>query len=327
MDYEFRVVCRNINRAELVREELEKVNAELVLKSIRNSSEMIEDVQDADALMYQGGIHIDDDVISQFPNKLRTICSIGTGYDFIDPKVATEHGILLLNIVNVFHKEVALHAMTLMLASARQLVPVTNAIHDGGWRRPKAKEIPRFHGQTLGLVAFGRIAQSVAKMASGFDMRILAYDPYVEKSVAQEYGVSLVELDTLLKESDFVSCHAPLTEETYHMIGEGQFKLMRQSAYFVNTGRGKLVDESALIEALNEGWIAGAGLDVMEKEPLEADNPLRKMENVVLTPHMASLSYKALIERRRKLGRQVAIVLAGKLPEDGVVNPEVSPAF
>lgn len=283
MDAKFRVVCPNIGRSELVKEELADIGAEFVIRSMRNSTEMIEAVQDADALMYQGRVRIDDEVMSQFPERLRIICSIGTGYDFVDAEVATKHGKLLLNVVNVFHKEVALHAMTLMLALARQLVPVANAMSDGNWKRPKTEGIPRFHAQTLGLIAFGRIARSVAKMASGFDMHVIIYDPYVEESVVEKYGVTQVDLKTLLKESDFVSCHAPLTKETYHIIGEEQFKLMKPSAYFVNTGRGKLVDEAALIRALEEGWIAGAGLDVMEKEPPLPDNPLRKMKNVVPT--------------------------------------------
>ena len=177
--------------------------------------------------------------------------------------------------------------------------------------------------QTLGLVSFGNIGRTMAKIAAGFDLRILACDPFVSQADADPWGVTMVDQETLFKESDFVSCHVPLTPSTHHIIGERDFRNMKPSAYFINTGRGKVVDEKALIEALQEGRLAGAGLDVQEQEPPASDNPLRGMDNVVLTPHYASASVRGGIERFKKAGRQLVTILSGRWPDDGLVNPAV----
>jgi D-3-phosphoglycerate dehydrogenase len=187
--------------------------------------------------------------------------------------------------------------------------------------------VPHQHlyGQTLGLIAFGNIARVVAQIARAFELRVIAYDPFVTKEVAEQHGVTLVSLDELLRESDFVSMHTPLSKGTRHLMGEAQFRLMKPSALFVNTSRGPTVDETALVKALREGWIAGAGLDVTEIEPPAPDNPLLDLNNVILTPHIASASDKARVERARWMGIEVGRVLNGQWPQNGLVNRGVKP--
>jgi D-3-phosphoglycerate dehydrogenase len=180
-------------------------------------------------------------------------------------------------------------------------------------------------GQTVGLVGCGNIGRMTARKGQCFGLRILGYDPYVEKSLAGESGITLMtSLPELLNQSDFVSVHTPLNEETRHMIGEAEFKQMKPSAYFINTARGPVVDELALIEALQEKRIAGAGLDVFEMEPIAPDNPLLKMDNVVVVPHSASYSDAAIAEQPVNPAQEVARVLSGKWPNNPV-NATVKP--
>jgi len=163
-----------------------------------------------------------------------------------------------------------------------------------------------------------------ARKARCFGLRVLGYDPYVDKSLAKEHGITLVSLPELLRESDFVSVHTLLNKETWHLIGEKEFKQMKPSAYLINTARGAVVDEAALIKALQEKWIAGAGLDVFEQEPVAPDNPLLKMNNVVVTPHCCSHSVASIKRLKRSVGQEAARVLSGRWPKN-VVNKAVKP--
>jgi D-3-phosphoglycerate dehydrogenase len=182
--------------------------------------------------------------------------------------------------------------------------------------------LPRLMGQTLGFVAFGHVARAVATRARAFGVRMLAYDPFIEELVMSPYGVEAVSLDELLRQSDIISMHAPATVDAHHMLSERHFRMMKKSALFINTGRGPTVDEPALIKALQEGWIAGAGLDVLEREPPDAANPLLKMDNVILTAHVASASARFDLARKRRVGQEIALVLSGRWPRS-CVNPSV----
>ena len=309
------------------REELEKAGVELVLAPFQTKDELIALARDVDAI-YQGPVPLSRDVLQELPN-LKTICALGIGVDDFDLGAATELGIVAINLPRVFHREVAAHAWALLLALVRQVVPLNEAMHARAGN-PDAQlrpEVPHHHiyGETLGLVALGNIAKVVAQIAHAFELRVLAYDPFVTQDVANQYGVTMVSLDDLLRESDFVSMHTPLTKDTYHLMSEAQFRMMKPSALFVNTSRGRTVDEPALIKALGEGWIAGAGLDVTEKEPPDPDNPLLTMKNVILTPHIASASDKARVERARWMGIEVGRVLNGQWPMHGLVNKQVKP--
>jgi D-3-phosphoglycerate dehydrogenase len=206
-------------------------------------------------------------------------------------------------------------------------------VKTGGWRvfhGPEMGEIwhgiAPIRGETLGLIGFGQIARAIVPKAKGFGLRILAYDPYVATEVMEKMGVEAVGLDQLLKESDFVSVHCALTNESRHMLGTEQFKLMKPTAYLINAARGQLVDEKALYAALIQGGIAGAGLDVTEVEPISLDNPLLKLDNVIFTGHSAHYSDISLAHARRKPVEDVSRIMAGKWPR-GWVNPEVKAKF
>jgi D-3-phosphoglycerate dehydrogenase len=197
-------------------------------------------------------------------------------------------------------------------------------VREGRWAegRPLLSRFPRLWGQTLGLIAFGHVARAVAVRAQAFGLRLVAHDPYVEETVMTRHGVEPLGLTELLRRSDIVSMHAPSTADAHHLLGEDHFRAMKPEALFINTGRGPTVDEAALVKALQEGWIAGAGLDVLEQEPAAPANPLLRMENVILTPHVASASARMDPERRRRAGREIALVLSGRWPMS-CVNPSV----
>jgi D-3-phosphoglycerate dehydrogenase len=186
----------------------------------------------------------------------------------------------------------------------------------GRWASP-SDELKGFdlEGKVLGLVGLGRIGKAVANRAKGFGMKVVAYDPYIDKKVAEELGIELIDLDTLLKESDFVSIHAPLLPETRGIISEKQLKLMKRTAYLINVARGPLVDEKALYKALKEHWIAGAGLDVYEKEPPEVNNPIFTLDNVVLTHHIAWYTEESRQRLEMSAVDEAVRILTGKMPK------------
>jgi len=177
---------------------------------------------------------------------------------------------------------------------------------------------PRLMGQTLGFVAFGHVARATSVRARAFGVRMLAYDPYIEELTMARYGVEPVSLTELLQRSDIISMHAPSTAEGRHLLSEEHFRMMKPEAILINTGRGPTVDEAALIRALQQEWIAAAGLDVIEQEPPDPSNPLLTMDNVILTPHVASASARMNPERRRRVGREIALVLRGRWPRSCV---------
>jgi len=177
-------------------------------------------------------------------------------------------------------------------------------------------------GKVLGIIGFGRIGGEVARRAKGFDMRVIAYDPYVPRDIALSLGVELTSLENLLRESDFVTIHCPLTRETYHMIDENKLRLMKKSAFIINTARGAIIDEKALYRALKEGWIAGAALDVYEVEPLPPDSPLLDLGNIILTPHIAWFTEEALRRLEFMACEEALRILRGEMPRN-VVNIEV----
>src|SRR5258708_662651 len=309
------------------RSELDKAGVDLVLGEYHTLEQLLPYAREADAL-YQGPVPMNRELLSQLPN-LRAICALGIGFDDFDVEAATELGIVVINLPRVCHREVAAHTWALLLALVRQIVTLNSAMHERP-ENPSASlrpAVPHQHlyGQTLGLIAFGNIARVVAQIAKAFELRVITYDPFVTKEVADQHGVTLVSLEELLRESDFISMHTPLSKGTYHLMSEAQFRQMKPSALFVNTSRGPTVDEVALTKALKEGWIAGAGLDVTEIEPPAATNPLLKLDNVILTPHIASASDKPRVERARWMGIEVGRVLTGQWPQNGLVNRGVKP--
>ena len=221
----------------------------------------------------------------------------------------------MTNCPDTFIEEVADHAMTLILASWRRLVVQDQMVRKGEWAkaRPMLYQFPRLMGMTLGFISFGHVARAVSKRAAPFGFQMLAYDPYIEELVMSEHGVQPVGYDELLQRSDIISMHAPGTKDAHHLMKEQHFRKMKKTSLFVNTGRGSTVDEAAMIKALQEGWIAGAGLDVMETEPVGHNNPLLGMDNVILTAHVASASNRFDVARKRRVGAELALVLCGQV--------------
>jgi D-3-phosphoglycerate dehydrogenase len=253
------------------------------------------------------------------------IIALGSvGVDTVDVAAATEKGIPVTNCPDTFIEEVADHAMTLILATHRRLIEQDRMVRDGRWAegRPALLKIPRLRGMTLGLIAFGHVARAVAERAKPFGLNIIAYDPYIEEIVMVERGVEPVSLAELLARADIISMHTPATESAHRLIREEHFRQMKKAAIYVSTGRGPTTDEAALIKALDEGMIAAAGLDVLEREPPGGNNPLLRMDNVILTAHVASATARFDPARRRRVGLELSLVLSGKWPMS-CVNPSV----
>jgi len=279
--------------------------------------------QDADAI-YAKGIRFTKKIIDGLPERVRAIVLGSVGVDSVDVAAATARGIPVTNCPDTFIEEVADHAMTLLLASFRRVIEQDRMVREGRWRegRPALLKIPRLMGQTLGLIAFGHVARAVAKRAKAFGLRVIAYDPFIEELVMVEHGVLPVTLEEVLSQSDFVSMHAPATPEAEGMLKEKHFRMMKPTAIFINTGRGPTVQEAGLIKALSEGWIAHAGLDVLEVEPPGNNNPILSMPNVTLSAHTASASARFDPARKTHVGRELGLVLSGKWPMS-CVNPAV----
>ncbi len=303
------------------REALDPIGAEIV-EAPANEAEFIAAARTADAI-YAKGMPISRAIIDALENcKVITLGSVGV--DSVDVKAATARGIPVTNIPDTFIEEVADHTMMLLLAGFRRLIVQDGMVRQGRWPegRPALLKVPRLMGQTLGFISFGRVARAVAKRAAPFGLRMMAYDPFIQETLVSELGVIPSTLTEVLSQSDFVSMHAPARPELHHMLGERHFRQMKPSAVFINTGRGPTVDEEALIKALQEGWIAHAALDVLEKEPPSHNNPLLGMENVTLTAHVASASARFDEARKRRVGHELSLVLSGMWPVS-CVNPSV----
>lgn len=309
------------------REEYNEVGAEFLEQPCQTEDEIIAATADASAVF--AILQSFNKRVIENMKRCRIISCVGIGYSSVDIKAATQHGILVSNVPDYCLEEVSDHAMALLLACARKIMPQIIAVNEGKWdslMRPEIRKkwppMFKLRGQSLGLVGLGRIARALVPKAKGFGLNVIAYDPYVPKSVAQELGVELVEFNHLLRESDFVSLHVFLGNETRNMMGLEQFKRMKPTAYLINTARGGLVDEQALYTALTQGYIAGAGLDVTEPEPPDFSNPLFKLENVLLTPHCGFYSDESIHEVDRRAEEEVFRVLRGEWPRN-LVNPQV----
>ncbi|HET7769924.1 MAG TPA: C-terminal binding protein [Chloroflexota bacterium] len=286
------------------------------------SGKATKDVLEADVVI-SGGMPLSANEFKQLP-KTRLLLRPYVGYDDIDVDAADAEGILVANVPDAFSEEVANHALALILGANQQLLISDRYVRSGEWEkqrgRPKRKiEVRRLSALTLGFVGFGNIARLTAERARPFGFTMVAYDPFLKQEVADPYGVTLASLDQVLAQSDIVTIHTFLHATTRHLINAERFAQMKQGAYLVNTARGPIVDEVALIAALKSGHLAGAALDVTEVEPLAASSELIKLENTILTPHMASESVEGrqtLMRRVAEIARSVAL---GQLPERHVV--------
>jgi D-3-phosphoglycerate dehydrogenase / 2-oxoglutarate reductase len=285
----------------------------------------IDGVRHADALITSWGIRIDRQIIDSLERCV--VIGVGSvGVDMVDVAAATDAGIVVTNVPDVFIEEVADHALMLLLAAVRQVRATDQMARSGEWfqGRPLLNRVPRLMGRTLGLMGFGNVGRCVARRAAAFGLHVIAHDPYLSELTISEAGVEPVDWGELLERSDYLSLHTPLNSETRHLLNSQAFERMKAGVVIVNTARGPIIDEEDLIAALDSGKVAAAGLDVLEQEPPAPDNPLLTMDNVILTPHVASATTRMRPTTRRRVGREVALVLRGRWPMS-CVNPTVLP--
>jgi D-3-phosphoglycerate dehydrogenase len=291
----------------------------------RQEDDIIERARDADALIVSSS-PITRRVMSALKN-LKAVVRTGVGYDVIDVPAATDLGIVVVNIPDLWIREVATHALGLLLAWNRQIPTLYNEVKGGVWQSRIPGPGGALHGETVGIVGFGNIGRAFARRVAALETHVIAYDPYVDDAQFAALGVERVlSLGELAARSDYVSVHCLLSAETRHLIDAAFLRQMKPTACVINTSRGPVVDEQALIRALQEQWIAGAALDVQAHEPPAPDNPLLRMENVILTPHAAYYSTAAVAQVPQRCGEEVARALTGQRPLH-VVNPEVYAAL
>jgi D-3-phosphoglycerate dehydrogenase / 2-oxoglutarate reductase len=322
----FKVLCRS-GLLEGAEEELVRIDAQLIVIPITTEDDIIARAQDVDATIVGATEPYTRRAIEAL-KKCKVISRMGIGVDNIDLAAATEFGIPVAYIPDAMVEEVSDHAMALLLCLARKLFPIRKIVSEGGWQPGKKdlidvrRDIPRLNGKTLGLVGLGRIGSAVCRKARAFGMRVMVFDPYVSPAAIRDLGAEPTPFDRILVESDFISLHAALTEETRHLFGLEQFKKMKKTAYLINTSRGGLIDQQALMDAVSKGMISGAGLDVTDPEPPKPGDPLLKMENVILTGHTAFYSQTSAKEMRDRSVEAVILALKGQLPPR-IANPEV----
>ena len=285
---------------------------------------LLNEVRDVDGLCCLLTEKIDRELFDVAKN-LKVVSQVAVGYDNIDVKAATERGIYVTNTPGVLTETTADFAWTLIMAVARRVVEADKFIRNGKWDIPWSLTMflgNDVYGKTLGIIGLGRIGSAVARRAKAFNMRVIYYDAFRNEQREKELGVEYKEFKDLLKEADFISIHVPLIPETRHLFNEEAFKTMKRTAYLINTSRGPVVDEKALYKALTEGWIKGAGIDVHEKEPTPKDNPLLTLDNIVVTPHIASASVETRVKMATMAAENLVSVLQGKIPPN-LVNKDV----
>lgn len=277
--------------------------------------ELMKQAADSHALLTMLSDQVDKELLEHAP-QLEIVANLAVGYDNIDVKAAAEKGITITNTPDVLTDTTADLAFSLLMASARRIVESADYIKQGSWQSwsPYLLAGSDIHHKTIGIIGMGKIGEAVAKRAKGFDMTILYHNRSRNHEAEENLQAVYRTLDELLEESDFVVCLAPLTEETKGMMGAEQFALMKETAYFINAGRGPVADEKALIQALQNKEIAGAGLDVFEKEPIDSSHPLLSMKNVIAVPHIGSSSFETRKIMMELCAENIIHVLTGKAP-------------
>lgn len=310
--------------ADIEREHLRKMSTDVILLECKTSADVLRQAPDADALLV-GWAPIDDSVLSGL-KRLKVVVRYGAGVDNVDVKAATRNGVMIVNIPDVFTDEVADHTLSLILSLVRRITQCDRMTKNGVWNRDFqkwARPVPRLNGCVVGIVGLGRIGRAVAIRLKGFGSKLLGYDPYLQDQDFERLGIERKRsVDELLSQSEIVTIHVPLEEATKHLIGEKELELMKKGSFLVNVARGPLIDSKALYKALTDGRLAGAALDVLEKEPPDPTDPLLKLENVIVTPHMGYYSEVASPALRVRAAEETIRVLTGQLPLN-LVNPDV----
>jgi len=292
---------------------LNGIDAKLVVRNFTDEDEAVRELADADGIL-----------VNMFPMTARVIASLthcrvlsryGVGFDNVDVEAATKKGIWVTRVPDYSLEDVSDQALAMIMASVRKIAYKDRKVREGKWNLHKDQPCFRMTGKVLGLVGYGAIARTLHRKVGGFNLsKVMVYDPFVKPETIRSAGGDPCDLETLLKGSDYVSVHVPLMDSTRGMIGGKQLSLMKKTAILVNTSRGPVLDEKAVAKALADGGIAGAGLDVFEKEPLPMDSPLRKLDNVILSDHAGWYSEESVVELKTKAARNIAEILTGKAP-------------
>ena len=290
---------------------LASLDADIQIAKQTTPEAILEVAREADGLMVTFA-NISKEII-QGLERCKVIGRYGIGVDNIDLDAATEAGIQVCYVPDYCQDEVSDHAMTLLVSLARKITYSNSLVQQGRWDAKAVAPIYRLRGRTLGLVGLGQIPQSVVPKAQAFGLNVIASDPFVPEEVAKNFDVELVDFDSLLERSDYISVHAPLTDKTHHLFSKDAFQKMKSEALLINTARGPLVDDQALADALDGGQIGGAALDVLPIEP-PVDSPLLNRDNVIITPHTAFYSVEALVDLQTKAAEDVVSVLNGQTP-------------
>ena len=322
-----KVVTGMSSKFSLVEEKLAEAGARLFYETLKTEADVIRHAQDADAVIV-GPVEPYSEKAIAAMSRCRIISRFGIGYSNIDVAAATRMGIPVAVVLDASIHEVSDHTLMFILAFSRRLIPLTRMVQGGGWHQGSPElagargKMFRLNQQTLGLVGMGRIGELVALKAGAFGLRILVNDPYVTQEKIAEIGAVATDFENIVRESDFISLHLPLTPETNQMFGPAEFRKMKPTAYIINTSRGALIDEAALYQAITKGDIAGAGLDVTAPEPPLPDSPLLTLEQVLITAHSAWLSESSNRELQQTATEAVVKALAGDWPTN-IINPEV----
>jgi len=276
---------------------------------------LLHEVREIDALFPMITERIDEEVLAR-ASRLKVVANMAVGYDNIDVPACTSHQVQVTNTPDVLTETSADLAFALLMSTGRGIVRGDRYVHRGEWKiwGPLLHLTSDIHGTTLGIVGMGRIGQAMARRAKGFDMRVLYYSRSRREDLERENGYEYASLDELLVQSDYVSVHVALNEATRHIIGAEQLKRMKRTGILINTGRGPLVDQHALYEALRDGEIAGAALDVTDPEPISMDDPLLRLDNCIITPHVGSASFGTRTRMATLAAENIAAVLSGKPP-------------
>lgn len=300
------------------------LDIELVRLNAKTPDQLFGHVEDADALIVQW-TPITRDVIDRL-TKCKVISRYGIGVDMIDLAAAGEHGIMVCNTPDYCIEEVSTHTIGFLLMLNRHMLLHHQHVKAGKWGGVGGGAPMRLSNQTLGVVGLGNIGRAVVQRASCLGLKVIAYDPYVDAERAAQVGAEKAEWEDLLRRSDYVTIHCPLTAETRHLVSTAQFALMKPTAYLINMARGPIVDQAALYRALVDQTIAGAAADVLDKEPPPADEPLLGLDNVIFTPHTSSWSAESIVQLRRETARNVVTALQGKPPRSIVNRKELDKA-
>lgn len=301
---------------------LREAGLEVIYNPGLSHEELKKEITKVDALIIRSGTKVTREIIEAAKN-LKVIGRAGTGLDNVDIQAANEKGIVVMNVPGGNTLSAAEHTLALLFSLARKVPQANLSVKQGHWERKKFMGV-ELNGKTLGIIGLGRIGSIVAEKALCLKMKVLAYDPFISPEAAGEKGVELVSFDELLSRSDFITIHTPLTKETHHIIDRSAFEKMKQGVYIINCARGGIIDEEALYEAILSGKVAGAALDVFEKEPVDPNHPLLKLDQVIATPHLGASTIEAQKVVAVEIAKQIVDYLLHGIVRNAVNIPSIS---